>query len=112
MDGNILDGVPAADPTLTLSFSTHEQAGGAGSGSSMPLKTYDLSGLACDLEILTTKTCNQQFEIYAKSYTGIVGKVADISVTFKKECFQIFETGTGLPTGADLANLVDDYWTW
>jgi hypothetical protein len=67
---------------LELAFRSHELVGEA-----MPLKTYDSSGTECNLEDVNTKSCTQVFELFASSYDGEIGQFAEITVTFKTECF-------------------------
>ena len=101
--------------TLTLTFATHLQmpetteATAEGQGASMPLKTYDQFGVVCDLEDIETKSCTQFFDVYASSYTGIIGHVATFTVVFKTECFQIIECITGT---SDVGEKIASFWTW
>ena len=39
--------------------------------------------------------------MYVKSYTGVIGRVATVTVTFKTECFEINNEQTYV-----------HYWTW
>lgn len=107
-DGSaVLYGDSAIDTELILKFETHVQVGGE--GSPMPLKTYDSTGLICDLEVIETKFCVQVYEVYAGSYTGIITKVAEITITFRSECLLL---DSSLLDFSQMANQVEDYWIW
>ena len=43
----------------------------------------------CNLQDVNTVECVQVFDIYAKSYTGVIDLVATYTLTIKSECFDI-----------------------
>ena len=69
---------------IQIRFKTHvlEQRNG-GSDLSLPnVKTYvpNSDSTFCDLSLISTKECSQEYEIYAQSYTGIIAKIATFNV--------------------------------
>lgn len=54
--------------------------------------TYDVNtSTVCRLDDATQTSCDQVFDIYAQSYQGIIDKIAEYTMTFKSECYEIFE---------------------
>ena len=88
--------VESVDQTqLILSFLTHITQIVDGK-TRMPLKTYDESSMSvCDLEDVSTLSCSQVFEVYVESYTGVIARVATITVTFESECHELGQNIVG-----------------
>ena len=75
--------------------------------------TYDPDAVnvddqTCDLWLDTTLSCSQVFEIYVESWSGIIDRVAEFTVTFKSECYQ-FET---YYESAEFNLNQLEWWTW
>ena len=54
-------------------------------GENRKIVTYH-NGVKCDLDDLNTHKCEQIYDIYVRSFTGIIGKVAQLDVTYYSEC--------------------------
>ena len=52
--------------------------------------TYDVNTrTVCRLDDATQTSCDQVFDVYAASYDGIIDKIAEYTMTFKSECYEI-----------------------
>lgn len=49
--------------------------------------TFD--GALCDLDDISKQECVQTYELQAGSYTGKISMIAELTVTYKSECYDI-----------------------